>query len=214
MTFTGWPAEALEFYRGLEADNSKSYWIAHRYVYDHAVLAPMQELLTDLADEFGEPRVFRPYRDLRFSADKSPYKTAIGATLGGSAYVQLSAGGLGVGSGCHMMAPDQLARFRAAIDADRTGEALVTAISAVEGQGIAVTARDRLQRVPRGVDPANPRADLLRDKDLAAWVDWRAAPWLHTAEAETRVVQAFRAARPLTEWLDEHVGTSTASERR
>ena len=81
--FTGWPAAAVEFYRGLEADNSKAYWTAHRAEYDALVLAPMEALLDDLEGEFGEGRIFRPYRDIRFSADKSPYKTAIGATLGG-----------------------------------------------------------------------------------------------------------------------------------
>jgi uncharacterized protein (TIGR02453 family) len=213
-TFAGWPEAALEFYRGLEADNSKAYWTAHKAVYEAAVLAPMQALLDDLADEFGEPRLFRPYRDIRFSADKSPYKTAIGATLGGSGYVQLSASGLGVGAGCHMMAPDQLARFRAAIDDDESGEALVAAIDEVKRNGVAVTARDRLKGVPRGFDPAHPRAELLRDKDLAAWKDWPVEPWLHTAEAKTRVTEALRTSRPLTTWLDEHVGPSTSDRMR
>src|SRR5215204_6947957 len=114
--FTGWPVEAVEFYRGLEADNSKGYWTEHKAEYDALVLAPMQALLDDLEAEFGAGKVFRPYRDIRFSADKTPYKTAIGATIGESGYVQFSASGLGVGGGCHMMATDQLGRFRAAID--------------------------------------------------------------------------------------------------
>ena len=82
MTFSGWPEEALDFYEGLEADNSKSYWTSHKAVYEQAVLRPMTELVEQLAAEFGEPKIFRPYRDIRFSADKSPYKTHIGATLG------------------------------------------------------------------------------------------------------------------------------------
>ncbi len=212
--FTGWPARALEFYRGLEADNSKAYWTAHRSEYDTFVLAPMQALLEDLEGEFGEGRIFRPYRDIRFSADKTPYKTAIGATLGGSGYVHFSASGLGVGAGCHVMAPDQLARFRAAVEEDRSGEALVAAVAAVEADGVSVTARERLKRVPRGLDPEHPRADLLRDKDLAAWIEWPVAPWLHTAAAEDRVVESLRASRPLTDWLDAHVGPSTAERTR
>ena len=98
MTFSGWPAVALEFYEGLEADNSKTYWTAHKAVYEAGVLAPMDELLAELEDEFGEAKVFRPNRDIRFSADKSPYKTAIGATLSAGGYVQLSADGLAAGA--------------------------------------------------------------------------------------------------------------------
>lgn len=211
--FTGWPAEALDFYRGLEADNSKAYWTEHKHVYETSVLGPMEALLGDLADEFGEARVFRPYRDIRFSADKSPYKTAIGATLASGGYVHLSASGLGVGAGCHVMAPDQLARFRSAIDDDRAGAALEAAIAAVESRDVEVTTRERLKRVPRGFDPGHPRAELLRDKDLTAWKDWPVAPWLHTGAAGQRVVDVLRAARPLTDWLDAQVGPATAALR-
>jgi uncharacterized protein (TIGR02453 family) len=212
--FTGWPVEAVEFYRGLEADNSKAYWTARKADYDAFVLAPMQALLDDLAAEFGAGKVFRPYRDIRFSADKSPYKTAIGATIGESGYVQFSASGLGVGAGCHMMATDQLARFRTAIDDDRSGAALVAAVAAVEADGVAVTASEQLKRVPRGFDPEHARAELLRDKDLTAWVEWPVASWLHTAEAEARVTGALRASKPLTDWLEAYVGPTTQQRDR
>ena len=123
MSFRGWRSEAIEFYEGLEADNSKTYWTENKLVYEEFVLGPMTELLTELAPEFGASKLFRPYRDVRFSADKSPYKTTIAATLEFGGYVQLSAEGLGAGSGMWMMAPDQLERYRRAVSADQTGEA-------------------------------------------------------------------------------------------
>src|SRR5271169_6459411 len=118
MAFGGWPAEAVEFYEGLETDNSKSYWTSHKAVYEDAVLRPMQELTELLAAEFGEPKIFRPYRDIRFSADKTPYKTHIGATVGRTGYLQLSAEGLGAGAGMWQMGPDRLARYREAVAGD------------------------------------------------------------------------------------------------
>jgi uncharacterized protein (DUF2461 family) len=79
MEFTGFRDEAFAFYDGLRADNSKTYWTAHKHVYDECVRGPMQALLDSLAPAFGgEATLFRPYRDVRFSADKSPYKTAQG----------------------------------------------------------------------------------------------------------------------------------------
>ena len=117
MSFDGWPAEALDFYEGLEADNSKAYWTAHKAVYDEMVLGPMRELLEELAPEFGEPKIFRPYRDLRFSQDKTPYKTHLGAMIG-DGYIQLSVHGLAAGSGMYQMAPDQLDRYRRAVAGD------------------------------------------------------------------------------------------------
>ena len=112
MAFSGWPEEALDFYDGLAADNTKTYWTAHKAVYTEKILAPMTELTEELAAEFGEPKIFRPYRDIRFSKDKTPYKTHIGATVGDSCYVQLSAEGLGAGAGMWEMNPEQLARYR------------------------------------------------------------------------------------------------------
>ncbi len=120
MAFQGWRAEALEFFEGLEADNSKAYWQQNKSVYEELVRAPMEELLAELEPDWGEGRIFRPYRDIRFSRDKSPYKTHIGAVVG-EGYVQLSAEGLGVGCGMWEMAPDQLERYRSAVADDRSG---------------------------------------------------------------------------------------------
>ena len=70
MAFSGWPVEALEFFEGLEVDNSRAYWTAHRAGYDQQVHAPMVDLLADLEPRFGPGRIYRPYRDVRFSRDK------------------------------------------------------------------------------------------------------------------------------------------------
>lgn len=208
MTFHGWSAEALEFYEGLAADNSKTYWTEHKAVYEEHVLAPMGELLEELAQEFGEGKIFRPYRDVRFSADKSPYKTAIGATLSGGGYVQLSADGLAAGSGYYMMAPDQIDRYRKAVADERTGEQLRRELAALERQGVEIAARDALKTVPRGYPKDHPRADLLRNKGLIAWQEWPVEPWLESAAAKDRIVWFFRVALPLRDWLDANVGSS------
>ena len=104
MAFKGWPVEAVEFYEGLEADNTKTYWQEHKSVYERCVKAPMEELLAELADDFGTGRVFRPYRDVRFSKDKTPYKVSCAAHLPGG-YISFSADELFVGSGLYMPEP-------------------------------------------------------------------------------------------------------------
>ena len=148
MAFKGWPAEAIEFFEGLEADNSKTYWQDHKAVYDEAVKGPMEALLLDLSGEFGEGKVFRPYRDIRFSADKSPYKTNIAATLSRGGYISLSATGLGAGTGMYTLAPDQLERYREAVANDRSGGALAGLVAAVGKKGIEVSAQGLPQRPP------------------------------------------------------------------
>ncbi|MGZ8662812.1 MAG: DUF2461 domain-containing protein [Actinomycetota bacterium] len=213
MAFRGWPAEALEFFEGLEADNSKSYWQEHRDTYDGAVRGPMEELLEELAPDRGEGKIFRPYRDIRFSADKTPYKTHIGATIG-DGYVQLSADGLGAGSGMWEMATDQLERYRGAVDDDRSGRALVDLVATARKVGLDVTGHGVLKSAPRGYPRDHPRIELLRYKGLIAWKQWTVTPWLGTRRAKDRVVEFLDRSKPLNEWLSRHVGASTLPEPR
>jgi uncharacterized protein (TIGR02453 family) len=213
MAFRGWPVEALEFYEDLEADNSKTYWQRNREVYEGTVRPPMEELLEELAPEFGEGRLFRPYRDIRFSSDKSPYKTHIGAMIG-DGYVQLSADGLAAGCGMWEMAPDQLERFREAVDRDRSGGELVDLVVAARAAGLAVTGREILKTAPRGYPKDHPRIELLRYKGLVTWREWPAGAWLGTRRAKDRVVEFLRRSGPLSEWLRTHVGPSSLPERR
>ncbi|WP_412746752.1 DUF2461 domain-containing protein [Krasilnikovia sp. MM14-A1004] len=206
MTFRGWPSEALEFYEGLAADNSKTYWTAHLTVYETQVRAPMAELLAALEPEFGPGKIFRPYRDVRFSKDKSPYKTHLGAWLSSGGYLQLSADGLAAGCGMYQMSPDQLDRYRRAVADERTGLELTAVIEAIERARIEVHGRDTLKTVPRGYPKDHPRLDLLRHKGLVAWKEWAPAAWLGTAAAKGRIVDFLRTGRALRQWLDAHVG--------
>jgi uncharacterized protein (TIGR02453 family) len=206
MAFTGWPEEALEFYEGLAADNSKTYWAEHKAVYTDKILGPMTELTEELAAEFGEPKIFRPYRDIRFSADKSPYKTHCGAVIGGTGYVQLSAEGLGAGAGMWQMGPEQLARYRAAVASDDAGGELEKVLAEIEQADITIHGHEVLKSAPRGYPADHPRITLLRYKGLTAWKQWPVEPWLETASAKDRLVSFYRTTRPLCSWLTSHAG--------
>ena len=207
MSFSGWPEEALDFYEGLEADNSKAYWTSQKAVYELKVLGPMNELLEELGPEFGEGKVFRPYRDVRFSKDKSPYKTQMGARLG-RGYIQLSAKGLAVGDGMYGMEADQLDRYRRAVAHDTTGAELERVIAGIEQRGYGVYGRDVLKSAPRGYSADHPRIGLLRYKGIVAWMEWPVEPWLETAAAKDRITSFLRETQPLGVWLDTNVGPS------
>ena len=209
MAFRGWPVEAVEFFEGLEADNSRSYWRANKDLYESAVKGPMEELLAELAPEFGEPRLFRPYRDVRFSRDKSPYKTNIAAVLGGFGYVELSSTGLAAGGGAVHLAPDQLDRYRRAVDDEGTGTALQEIVASIETRGHQCGPHDALKTAPRGYPRDHPRIGLLRAKGLIVWHHWPPAAWLGTAKAKDRLAEVIRAAQPLNRWLADHVGPTT-----
>jgi uncharacterized protein (TIGR02453 family) len=205
MAFSGWPEEALDFYDGLAADNSKSYWTEHKAIYEQKILLPMTELTEELAAEFGEPKIFRPYRDVRFSADKSPYKTHIGAVIGGTGYVQLSAEGLGAGAGMWQLGPEHLERYRTAVASDDSGAELEQVIALIEKAEVTVHGHGALKSAPRGYPADHPRIALLRYKGLTAWKQWPVEPWLETAAARDRLISFFRTVQPLCSWLTTHV---------
>lgn len=209
MAFTGWPVEAIEFYEGLEDDNSRAYWQAHKTVYTECVTGPMEALLAELEDDFGPGRVFRPNRDVRFSNDKTPYKLNCAAQLTGG-YVSVSADELFVGSGLYMPAPDDLKRFRAAIDADRSGAALEAIVAELRTAKYDVGAHETLKTAPRGYPKDHPRIELLQHKGIVMSKAWPVGGWLGTKKAKDRVVTTLEAARPLNAWIADHVRAPAA----
>lgn len=210
--FAGWPPEALEFYEGLEADNSRAYWQAHRDTYERAVKAPFLALSQEVEREFGPLHLFRPHRDVRFSRDKSPYKTAAAAVTeapGGAAYyVQISAEGLLVASGYYMLASDQLERWRQAVADTRTGGALAREVERVRAQRYEIGAHESLKSAPRGYPKDHPRIDLLRTKGLTVGRSFTPARWFHTKAALNRILTVWREAAAVNRWLDRNVGPS------
>ena len=209
--FTGFPPEALTFYRRLEADNTEEFWTEHRPEYLSLVREPMEALCDEL-DEFGPFHLFRPHNDLRFSKNKPPYKThqgAFGELEGGAGhYLQLSAEGLMVGGGYYAMAKDQLERFRAAVDDESTGPE-VAAIADGLARKYTVGAIDELKTAPRGYPKDHPRIVLLRRKGLMASKDFGAPAWLYTRRVIARVRAVWADLDELNAWLDTHVGPST-----
>ena len=212
MTFTGIPAAAFDFYARLEGDNSKTFWVANKPTYDQAVRATIVALGEELA-EFGPFHVFRPHNDLRFAKNKPPYKTAQGAfgerEGGAGHYVQISAEGLRVAAGYYSMAKDQLERFRAAVDADATGNEIATIVAAVSEAGSSIGAIDELKTAPRGFAKDHPRIDLLRRKGLMASRWWPVAACMHTPKVVARIRSTWSDTAAMCDWLDAHVGPST-----
>ncbi|MEU5410380.1 DUF2461 domain-containing protein [Nocardia asteroides] len=202
--FTGFPLTALDFYEDLEADNSKTFWAAHKQTYEEAVRAPMTALTAELEAEFGPAKIFRPYRDVRFAADKSPYKDhqgAVAATMPGVGwYVQIGAAGLFVAGGCYMMSPAALATLRATIDDDVRGAELEHILADATAAGFTIGG-DQLKTKPKGYPADHPRIELLRHKSLTARREFGAPDWLSTPAAATEIRRAWTELRPLVEWF-------------
>lgn len=209
--FTGFGPRAVSFWHELEADNSKAFFDAHRDVYERDIREPLERLLGEVAAEFGDGKVFRPHRDVRFSTDKSPYKLHAGAVVGSRAaayYTAVSGDGLLAASGYYQMSRDQLERFRVAVADDTSGRVLAGLVAQARDAGADVGGR-ALATAPRGYPRDHPRVDLLRHKGLTLSRAWPEHGWLRTREPLRRVVALWRETQDVNAWLDEHVGPST-----
>ncbi|ACU39504.1 DUF2461 domain-containing protein [Actinosynnema pretiosum subsp. pretiosum] len=218
MEFRGFGEYAIDFFDGLVADNSKAYWEANKHTYHSDVRDPMRALLADLEAEFGAGKVFRPHRDVRFSKDKTPYKTHCGGVVesgrgGGAYYVQISPEGLMVGGGSFAMASDQLARYRESAADERRGEELRTVLDKLVAGGWEIRG-NRLKRAPRGADPEHPRLELLKHRSIYAGKVWGPDDVLHEPECFDRVLGAWRELVAFNEWCADHVGVTEVGFRR
>jgi uncharacterized protein (TIGR02453 family) len=186
-------------------------------VYEAHVRAPMTALLGELEEEFGPGKVFRPYRDVRFAKDKTPYKTHCGAVIeqgrgGGAYYVEVGPEGLRAGGGCFHLASDQIARFRKAVDTELHGEALEKILAKLRRAGWEIRG-DRLKSKPRGFDADHPRLDLLRYRSVYAIRVWEPDDVLHERGALDRVKKAWRQLREFNDWARDRVGPSELPRR-
>jgi uncharacterized protein (TIGR02453 family) len=203
--FRGWTEDYQPYFIGLELDNSKSYFEAHRKIYLERVKGPMEALLADLEPEFGKGKIARPNRDIRFSSDKSPYKTRIYATVERGGYVSLDAKGLTAAAGHYELDKGQLDAYREAVVADPSGSKLLALVHKLEAAGYEVGGEE-LKRTPPGLPADHPRARLLRHKRLYVWKNFGLHPWLGTAKAKDRVAEVWRDAQPLGDWFGRVLG--------
>lgn len=217
--FTGFGPRAVHLLRDLDADNSKSWYEANRDGFDAQIRKPMARLLSEAAERYGGgTKLFRQHRDVRFAKDKSPYKTSTyglvsGLPDGRALYVALTRTGFYAGTGVYQMAPDQLRRFRAAVDAEQSGAALEALVQTLRASGLEVSG-DSLSGTPRGVPKDHPRIELMRMKSLTAGsrLDPEAS-----VDGRRPLEHAFRTwelAAPLTDWLATHVGAAEEARRR
>lgn len=215
MAFTGIPHAAADFYARLEEDNSREFWAAHKDAYERDVRGPMTALMEELEGDFGAAKVFRPNRDVRFAADKSPYKTHQGGYVPVAPrtgwYAEVSADGFRLGGGCYHLEPAALAAYRTAVDGPRGAE-LETLVADLRGAGWEIEG-DRLRTAPRGWSREHPRIELLRFRNISA-MRWIEDGDIVTTPALAPEVRAlWEQVRPLVEWLRQVVPAELSDPR-
>jgi len=227
--FKGWPEDFQRFFIGLELDNSKRYFEANRRTYDEAVRAPMVALMESLEDDYGPAKVFRANRDIRFSKDKSPYKTHAacwfrhtaadhrvgGDAEGGSAglYFHLEPKTSFVGAGIWMPPRRALDKIRDAIAGDPKGFGrIVENPTARRRFGEGLDDEAMLKRMPRGFSEDHPAARWLRYQSFTIGRQLSDRDVLSPRLADA-LEKDFRLMLPLVRWLNGALGLKLSWSR-
>jgi uncharacterized protein (TIGR02453 family) len=223
--FAGFPGGTLTFLRGLEKNNSKEWFDAHRADYQ----AFYVEAGTAFVDALGpglkkisktvsyESRVngslFRINRDVRFSKDKTPYKAHLdlwfweGEERGWATpgfFFRLAPKQLILGAGMHQLPKEQLAAYRTAVVDDKAGKALAKVADELKAAGYQLGGAAR-KTVPRGFDPAHPRASFLLHEGLHATFEGPVPASFGTPAFVDECLTHYRATAPISRWLSQHV---------
>jgi uncharacterized protein (TIGR02453 family) len=218
---TGLNPDAFAFYAELEQNQNREWWLANKRRYDENVKAPVERLVDALGGEFGPLKIFRPYKDVRFSADKRPYKDHLGlvtadAASGGDPstfYLQLSQHGLMLAGGLYQPDRAQLARFREIVDDNRLVGDLEATLDEVGEHGFSIMTDDALATAPRGYRADHPKIGLLRLKRLAIAAQHAPADWMTGPELVDRVRAGWRTVRVWNDWLMENLPRPVEASR-
>lgn len=235
--FSGFRPAARTFLRGLRRNNNREWFLANRDRYESEVRAPMAALveeldvrLAEVAPEIvGDPKrsMFRIHRDVRFSNDKSPYKTNAacwlyhmdaGRGVGGDAahggagfYFDIGPDESWAGGGIWMPPRPTLARLRERIDEEHESLARILRAPALKPFG-GLSREAMLTRMPRGYDAGHPAAELLRHQSFTMGRELRDAD-LFSARLPDLLAREFTRLVPLVRWLNGALGLRTLARR-
>jgi len=206
--FLGFGPSALKWFEGLEANNQKTWFDANRPTFEAEVKAPLLALLDEFASRHGGAvKVFRQNRDVRFSKDKSPYKTNTYGVVSKEGrlpfYASINAAGFSCGTGFYGPSKERLSALRDAIADDETGPEFEEALTFAEAAGIGLSG-DTLATAPRGFAKDHPRVALLRHKSMLLTRRLEPAKVPESRAPFDFALETWQALAPAREWLEAH----------
>jgi uncharacterized protein (TIGR02453 family) len=220
--FEGFADANAKFFKALAKNNERAWFLTHRAEFEVGWNAPMKLLLAEVREaiddayphcDLAEPKVFRIFRDVRFSNDKSPYKTHLGGfipiarkgkratDLPMALYFQIGAKDTLGAAGHYMMEPESLGRFRAAVADEKRGKELEKLLAALAKKGFVAGSHETLKRVPKGFPQDHARAEMLRRKGLVVTFPDLPAGLLATGKLAKWLAGGCKLAAPFVEWL-------------
>ena len=220
--FEGFADADGTFFKRLAKNNERAWFLAHKAEFEEGWNAPMKHLLSEVKEkidaayphcDLGEPKVFRIFRDVRFSKDKAPYKTHVGGfiplerkgkkatDLPMALYFHVGATETFGAAGHYMMEPQSLERFRAAVADDKRGKELDKILAALAKKDFPADSHERLKRVPKGFPQDHPRGETLKRKGLVVTFPKVPSGLVAKPKLAAWLAQGCKTSAPLVEWL-------------
>jgi uncharacterized protein (TIGR02453 family) len=230
-TFPGFSPKAIGFLRDLKKHNDRDWFNPRKETFEELIRQPLLELVSAVHREMmrfapeyvGEPAkcAYRIYRDTRFSKDKTPYKTHLGALLwrngldknaGSAYYFAISTQGIEVAGGLYSPEPDMLLAVRRQIERN-PDEFRKTFDTRRIRRLVGELKGERLSRVPKGFDAGHPAAELLKHKRYILYVEL--GPEVATSrKLVSEIVKRFEMMAPFVEYLNRPLLKQHAKRRR
>jgi uncharacterized protein (TIGR02453 family) len=225
--FSGFPKQTVSFFRALAAHNDRDWFAAHKAEYEAAVLAPARAFVLAMGERLRrltpgikfDPRangsLFRIYRDTRFSADKSPYKTNLGILFWegsgprmdcSSYYFHLEPPSLMLGGGLYIFSRPLLERYRRTVADPEYGPELAAIVKKIAARPGYTMGGEHYKRIPAGYDADPESAFLLRHAGLYAGCEVAIPAELHSAALVDYCFDRYKPMEPLHRWLTKLVG--------
>jgi len=221
MSFRGFPDGDAKFFRLLAKNQNRDWFQAHKDEFEKGWNQPMKELLDAVREgadaafkhsDLDDPKIFRIYRDVRFSKDKSPYKTHVGGVIPTkrsgkitevpmALYVHVGQPKSFGAAGHYMMDTSALGKFRSAVADEKKGRELDKLLTALVKKGFSVDSHDTYKKVPKGFDPEHPRAEHLKRKGLTVGFPALPKGLLASPNLVPWLVDKTKTSAPLVEWL-------------
>jgi uncharacterized protein (TIGR02453 family) len=221
MPFVGFADPNAKFFRLLSKNQDRAWFQAHKAEFETGWQSPMKELLSEVRAgidrayqhcDLGEPKLFRLFRDVRFSKDKSPYKTHVAGVIPVSRkgnvtevpmalYLHVGEPRSFAAAGQYKMDPRSLERYRAAVADDKRGKELKRVLASLTRKGFVVRSHDAYKRMPKGYDPDHPLAEHLLRKGLTVGFPDLLQGILTSPRLGAWIVTQAKLAAPLVEWL-------------
>ncbi|NQU67524.1 MAG: DUF2461 domain-containing protein [Candidatus Marinimicrobia bacterium] len=226
--FTGFKQETLHFYSKLSQNNNRDWFQSHQDIYRKFVLNPAQQFVIELGQRLasfspevvfdlrlnGSGSIFRINRDIRFSKDKSPYKTFLGIlfwsnfgrkTGSPGYYFHLEPEGLFLYSGIHGFTKIQRDKFRSAVTDKTSGTELVHAVNQISKSGEYSIGGKNLKRFPPGYPNDQPSSEYLLFTGLHAGINTGIPKEFESSDLIDFCFRHFQAMSPIYDWLESNI---------